>query len=88
MWPRLRGRSNTTAMEKPSPLGLRKPCSMKKFGANSNWMSGTAKSGRVFTQAPVVYGCRKAVSLSRAESLVNLLRWQMLGTGPLTSCVA
>lgn len=51
-------------------------------------ITGVGENLQDHLQAPVVYRCRKAVSLSRAETLVNLLRWQMVGTGPLSSCVA
>lgn len=50
--------------------------------------TGVGENLQDHLQAPIVYRCRKAVSLSRAETLVNMLRWQLLGSGPLTSCVA
>ena len=51
-------------------------------------VTGVGKNLQDHLAAIVVYRCRKAVSLSRAETLMNLLRWQMFGSGPLTSCVA
>lgn len=51
-------------------------------------LTGVGENLQDHLAAPVVYRCRKPVSLRRGETLVNLLRWHTFGTGPLTSCVA
>jgi choline dehydrogenase len=51
-------------------------------------LTGVGENLQDHLAVPIVYRCTRRIGLHRSETLLNLLRWRMFGSGPLTSCVA